>query len=94
VSLSQFKPDVSLIRFLPEHARRKRYDPKQIAAQAKNWEAEHRKKENDRRDLYSECHGLELDVKDAEAIKRFAVKLMLPDEPQEQYRERNKAWAR
>ncbi|GHV32389.1 hypothetical protein FACS18949_03150 [Clostridia bacterium] len=65
-----------------------RYDPKQIAAQMKTWENERKNKEGDRRDRYVECRYLEADVKDAEQIKKFAVKLMFPDEPREQTREK------
>ena len=68
----------------------KRYNPKQITSQMKTWEQERGKKEYERRDLYAECHQLELDIKDAETIKRFAVKLIFPDEPQQQTRERSK----
>jgi hypothetical protein len=71
----------------------KRYDPKQITAQMKTWETERGKKDSERCDLYAECHQLELDIKDAETIKRFAVKLIFPDEPQQQTRERSKALA-
>jgi hypothetical protein len=63
-----------------------RYDPKQIAAQAKKWSAERETCKQELGGINSECAACKSDVESAEAIKRFAVKLMLPDEPKVQHK--------
>ena len=72
-----------------------RYDPKKIAAQRKKWEGEIAAKQAARHNLNIDYRKLTDDLKEAETLKRFAVKLMLPDEPsQEQPREQRRAWER
>jgi hypothetical protein len=70
----------------------KRYDPKLIFAQAKKWSAERKTCKQELGGINTEYGIYKRDVESAEDIKRFAVKLLLPDEPQErQTRERSKA---
>jgi hypothetical protein len=49
----------------------------------KTWENERNKKEGEYCDRYAVCRYPETDVKDTEQIKKFAVKLMFPNEPKQ-----------
>jgi ATP-dependent exoDNAse (exonuclease V) alpha subunit len=68
-----------------------RYDPKQIAAQAKKWAAERETCKQELGGINTECAVYKREVESSEAIKRFTVKLMLPDELTEQTRDKNMA---
>jgi hypothetical protein len=69
-----------------------RYDPKQIAAQARRWSAERKTCKQEIGGINSECAVCKSEVESAEAIKRFAVMLMLPDEAKERQRQKTKTW--
>jgi hypothetical protein len=60
-----------------------RFDPKKVKAQQKKWEDEITAKQAEQHKLYSDYHKLTDELKEAETLKRFAIKLMIPDEPQE-----------
>jgi hypothetical protein len=68
----------------------KRFDPKQIAAQAKKWVAERDTCKRELARINTEYNVYKREVKSAEDIKRFAVKLLLPDEPQERQYQKEK----
>jgi ATP-dependent exoDNAse (exonuclease V) alpha subunit len=69
----------------------KRYDPKQIMAQAKKWAAERETCKQELGGINTECAIYKREVESAEDIKRFAVKLLLPDEPQEHQHQHHKS---
>jgi hypothetical protein len=70
-----------------------RFDPKKIAAQRKKWEGERDAKKAELHNLNIDYRKLTDELKEAETLKRFAVKLMLPDEPsQERSRQRAKSY--
>jgi hypothetical protein len=58
-----------------------RYDPKKLPP-IKMWMDERETCRQELGGINSEYATLKREVESAEAIKRFAVKLMLPDEPQ------------
>ena len=70
----------------------KRYDPKQISAQAKKWSGERDACKPELGGINTEYNVYKREVESAEEIKRFAVKLLLPEEPKEQICERSKTW--
>jgi hypothetical protein len=61
----------------------KRFEPKQIAAQAKKWAAERDTCKRELGGINTEYNVYKNEVKSAEEIKRFAVKQMFPDVQQE-----------
>jgi hypothetical protein len=67
-----------------------RYDPKKLPP-IKTWTDECETCRQELGGINSECAVLKREVESAEAIKRFAVKLMLPDEPQ-QAQQKTKTW--
>jgi hypothetical protein len=67
-----------------------RFDPKKIAAQRKKREGERDAKKAELHNLNIDYRKLTGELKEAETLKRFAVKLTLPDEPRQQMRERQK----
>jgi uncharacterized protein YpuA (DUF1002 family) len=69
-----------------------RFDPKQIKAQRRKWEGERGAKIAEQHNLTIDYRKLTDELKEAETLKRFAIKLMLPDEPKEQSRRRSRAW--
>jgi hypothetical protein len=68
-----------------------RFDPKKIAAQRKKWAGERDAKISEQCNLTIGYRKLTDELKEAETLKQFAVKLMFLDEPREQTRERSKA---
>jgi uncharacterized protein YpuA (DUF1002 family) len=72
-----------------------RFDPKKITAYRKKWESEIAAKKADRHNLNIDYRKLTDELKEAETLKRFAIKLMLPDEtPQDRQRVRQKTHLR
>jgi hypothetical protein len=59
-----------------------RFDPKQVNAQSKKWAAESETCKQELGGINSECAVFKREVTSAEAMKRYAVKLMFPEEPQ------------
>jgi hypothetical protein len=81
-----FTPQIEMYRSAEKYLKdvlQKRFDPKQVAAQAKKWAAERETCKQELGGINSECAVFKRDIASAEAMKRFAVKLMLPDEAQE-----------
>jgi hypothetical protein len=72
-------------------ALQKHYDPKQIAAQAQKWAAERETCKQELGGINTECAVYKREVESAEDIKRFAVKLLLSDEPQERQYQKQKS---
>jgi hypothetical protein len=81
-------PQIEMFRSAEKYLKdvlQKRFDPKQVAAQAKKWSAERETCKQELGGINSECATYKHEVESAEDIKRFAVKLLLPDdEPQQQ----------
>jgi hypothetical protein len=69
----------------------KRYDPKQISAQAKKWSGERDTCKRELGGINTEYNVYKREVESAEDIKRFAVKLLLPDEPKERQQQKTKS---
>jgi hypothetical protein len=61
----------------------KRFDPKQVNAQAKKWTAERETCKQELGGINSECAVFKREVASAEAMKRYAIKLMFPEDAQE-----------
>jgi len=70
----------------------KRFDPAKITAQMKKWSDERDDCARKLGGINTEYTLYKSDVENAEAIKRFAVKLMIPDEPHERQQQKNKSW--
>jgi hypothetical protein len=68
----------------------KRYDPKQITAQAKKWSGERDTCKRELGGINTEYNVYKREVESAEEIKRLAVKLLLPDEPQERQKTKSR----
>jgi hypothetical protein len=68
-----------------------RFDPKQISAQAKKWSGERDTCKRERGGINTEYNVYKNEVKSAEDIKRFAVKLMLPDDEPQQQKQKSKS---
>jgi hypothetical protein len=72
-----------------------RYDLKKISAQRKKWQGERDAKKTEQHNLNSKYHRLTDELTDAERLKKFAIGLMLPDEPQpgrSQQHQKSKSW--
>ncbi|GHV32080.1 hypothetical protein FACS18949_02000 [Clostridia bacterium] len=69
----------------------KRYDPKQISAQAKKWSGERDTCKRELGGINAEFNVYKREVESAEEIKRFAVKLMFPDVAQERQKQKSKS---
>jgi hypothetical protein len=72
-----------------------RYDPKKISAQRKKWQGERDAKKTEQHNLNALYHKLTDELTDAERLKRFAIGLMLSDEPQpehSQQHQKSKSW--
>jgi hypothetical protein len=86
-------PEIETYRAAEKYLRdvlQKRFDPKQIAAQAKKWAAERDTCKRELGAINTEYNVYKNEVKSAEDIKRFAVKMMFPDEPQERQQQKQK----
>jgi ATP-dependent exoDNAse (exonuclease V) alpha subunit len=68
-----------------------RFDPKGQPP-LKKWRDERETCKQELGGLRSEYETYKSEIQNAETIKRYAVSLMLPDEPQEQSRRRSRAW--
>jgi hypothetical protein len=80
-------PEIEMYKAAEKYLRdtlQSRYDPKKIAAQRKKWENEIAAKKAERHNLNIDYHKLTDELKEAETLKRFAIKMMLPDEPQQE----------
>ncbi|GHU94833.1 hypothetical protein FACS1894208_06590 [Clostridia bacterium] len=69
----------------------KRFDPKQIAAQAKKWSGERETCKQELGGINAEYNVYKREVESAEEIKRFAVKLMFPDDAPQQQKQKSKS---
>lgn len=67
----------------------KRFDPTKLPP-IKKWSDERETCRQELGGINTEYAILKNDVENAEAIKRFAVELMIPDEPQERQQEKSK----
>ncbi|GHV10560.1 hypothetical protein FACS1894219_00220 [Clostridia bacterium] len=86
-------PEIELYKSAEKYLRdvlQKRFDPKQIAAQAKKWAAERETCKQELGGINTEYNTYKREVESAEDIKRFAVKMMFPDVAQERQQQKEK----
>jgi hypothetical protein len=90
----EYRAEIALFTAAEKYLRgvlQDRFDPKSQPP-LKNWRDERETCKQELGGLRSEYETYKSEIQNAGTIKRYAVSLMLPDEPQEQSRRQSRAW--